>query len=313
LLQVGKLERAACVGAHGDEPAEPEALATMDQAGQLFAAQATELWERCRDEHLEPLELIGAHQEFGPFVTYSVRCSRLSEILGLLGLWRGQYDDSDDDVTEWLERFLVGQPGVAHPLSDRYAVSLIAPAVLLRPGREALLTRWLRETVRWVADRYDGELLGLADPDAGPEAEVEYALSALEHVERPRRRESYLAAVVLDLASALELGDLYDDARHEFLAVGVHPELLHSPDTVDQYRRDGARIEQEVNPPYIERWTPADGWRTAPHHTELPESRWLLRIGRPWEQLALSSVLRDRHFISAIRVLAATEPDASNT
>lgn len=262
--------------------------------------------ERCQadEDLLRPVPLVNKHAEFGFFATYSVRCTRLTEILALLGLWQRQTNgEADEDLVAWLRRFLDSQPGCAHPLSDRHAVSLIPVAILFAVDRD-LLVGWLREVIRWVANRHDDDLLGLAPVHAKPEQEIEYVLSMFEHISQPKRRESYLAGVVLDLASILELPGVYDDARNEFLAVKVIPELLHITDTAGQYRIDGDDIEQELNPPYRDKWGPDGDPVTAPHLAPTAEL-WLERAGRPWEQLAVFTMLRDRHSPGLVRRLAS--------
>lgn len=298
------LLRGAVAAAHGAEAPADEQLATADQATGLFLTFASELWERCRtdDDLLRPVPFVNKPREFGFFATYSVRCTRLMELLALLAVWqREACGQADEHLITWLRRFVADQPGCAHPLSDRHAVSLIPVSIALGEDRD-LMAGWLREIVRWTADRYDDGLLGLAPVHAEPTEEVEYLLSMFEHIDRPRRRESYVAAVVLDLASILELGDVYDDARNDFLAVKLLPELLHVADSAGQYRVDGEDLEQEVNPPYRDRWTDAADGVTAPHLASTSPF-WLERLGRGWHQLAVWSVLRDRHEPGLIRRL----------
>jgi hypothetical protein len=300
------LLRASAHGAHGREPLEGGEWASGEQATGLFVRYASELFERCDDSQLDPLPFICSHNEFGFFVTYSVRCLRLIEILGLLGLWRRLTEGQDDaEVVAFLDKFIANQPGTAHPLSDCYATSLFAPALLLVGGSSATVAKWLRDTTRWVLDRHDGESLGLGAIEANPEQEVAYLLSAFDHIDVSRRRESYLAAVILDLASVFESDTLYTDARNDFEAVSAYPEILHVPDTTAQYSVDGEGVEQEINPPYAGAW-PADGWRTAPHHRE-DSPLWLERVGHPWHELAIWSVNRDRHSVGLLRRLVARD------
>lgn len=297
------LVRGAVAGAYTAGRTDEETLAAATAATGLFVSYSEQLFERCDAEMLRPVPFVNRHQEFGFFATYSVRCARTIEILGLLALWQRLTPEQDPGpVTEWLCRFIAEQPGAAHPLSDHYAVSLIPPAIAVARHDRPVAAGWLRDTVVWLADRYEGEQRGLAGYDADPPTEIGYLLSAWPHSDLPRRPPSYLASVLLDLISALELGELYEETRRELLAVNAHPELLHVPDTVAQFRYDGADIELEVDPPYAEHWTPQDGWMTAPHHVE-SAPRWLERAGRPWMALACASVLRDRHDIGLVRRL----------
>ena len=107
------------------------------------------------------------------------------------------------------------QPGVAHPISDQYAVSVI-PAILALAtvDREAAETHLKRCTV-WLCDRYERAALGLAREDATPEEEIEYLIGGpFESVQLDRRPDSLLAPVLLDLAAALGSTDLYLSLIH---------------------------------------------------------------------------------------------------
>lgn len=289
----------ACAAGRSDEAA----LAVAAAATGLFLDYGEQLFERCDEEMLRPVPFVNRHQEFGFFATYSVRCARTIEILGLLALYQQLSNEHDPvPVTDWLCRFIAEQPGAAHPLSDRYAVSLVPAAIVLGRSDPELAGRWLRDAVVWLANRYEGEGLGLGAYDAEPATEIGYLLSAWGEIELPRRHQSYLATVLLDLISALELGELYTEARNEFLAVDAYAEFLHVPDTAAQFRYDGEDIELELDPPYAEQWTPREGWITAPHQGEAA-SRWLERAGQEWLALACASVLRDRHDIGLARRL----------
>lgn len=292
------LLRAALVGAHGHDDA-PATWASSDQARGLFVLYAEQLWSRCQsdDRILDPVALANQGGA-GVFATYPTRCLRVIELLGLLGLHRRAHGGDAGEIETFLKDFLSRHPGAAHPISDRYAVSMIAPACLLGPGHIDVLGPWLRAAAVWVIDHYETGM-GLGNVEATPAAEVAYLLSAFEHIDPPPHRTSYLATVILDLISTLELGGLYPDAAHD-LSVFAPPELLHLPPTRAQYLEDGDEISQETGVAYTPEWVPHDGWKTAPHHDHV-EPSWLEANGRGWEKLAVSSVTRDRHDVGLIR------------
>jgi hypothetical protein len=157
-------------------------------ARSLFETYARLLWERCDDELLEHPLLNNI--EFGGWVTYPVRCVRLAEILGLLALLMRESDpELSEKVSRWLVTLCESQPGVAHPISDQYAVSTI-PAVLALAtvDREAAETHIKKCTI-WLCDRYERNMLGLAREDATPEEEVEHLIGGpFESVSLERRR-----------------------------------------------------------------------------------------------------------------------------
>ena len=49
--------------------------------------------------------------------------------------------------------------------------------------------------------------------------------------------------------------------------------------------------------PFEESWRPSEGWKVAPHHHRGADSFYAERLGEPWDQLAISCVMRDRHFV----------------
>jgi hypothetical protein len=305
LLALGLL-RAGAVGAWRESAADLENDVWCQAAIALFVEHAEALWSRCDDGLLQPVPFVNRHNEFGFVATYAVRCMRTVELLSLLALWQQDRRGSDaEPLREWLARFVAEQPGAAHPISDRFAVSLLAPAVLLADDRE-LVSSWLRATVVWVADRYERPRLGLGSVEADPDAEVGYVLSALENTDLPRRRDSYLSTVLLDLLSALRLDELYADAHHELLAVDAVPVLLHLPDSPQALLADGRGVEVEVGAPYAE--VPGeDGWSAAHQRADAPSG--LARATGEWIALACSSVLRDRHWPGLVRRMVEAQAD----
>ena len=298
------LIRAAWSRAHGIEPAGDEATFTADTGRQLFHLYASDLVGRCSNDLFEPLNMVRQHYPMAAHVTYPVRCLRLLEILGLLGLLESETADAPRQTLEnFLATFVATNPGTAHPISDRWAVSLIPPVLILgRAGKTQSVQCLLENVIKWVADRYDFDGRGLAGPDSSPSEELDYLLGdPFEHVEVGRRSESYIATVVLDLAAILQMGNLFDVARNEFLAVGAHLPLIEVPDTQGQYiiGGDGACFTPDME--FASSWQPIDGWKVAPHHTRETKAYYLERIGRWWDLLAISAVVRDRHFLGACR------------
>ncbi len=266
---------------------------------QLFLFYAKETWSEASGLEKDALDALNASGGF--YSTYRAVSLRLVEIFGLLALAEAEFRDP---VAQWLRSFFETNPGASQPMSDRWAVSLIPAAVALHGLDPDRLADALRGVTRWTCDYYDGKGLGLASWDADPQQEVDYLLGgAFEHLTLSPRDSSYIAAVVLDLASAFELADVYDDARNDFLAVGAFPIVPTPRDDVDQYKVAGADVPLDTAPKYAEEWRHGDGWRTAPHHRAVPEDYFLGRISRPWDQLAVSAITRDRHWVTAVRTL----------
>jgi len=297
--------RAIWATIHGTEDRSNEEVARRGAAVGLFETYAAAVWELASDDLLTPRAII--QDDLGLMVTYPVQCARVLEVLGLYGLLNA---DLTDDIAAWLKRFMDCQPGAAHPLSDRWAVSLL-PAIILvgRTDKEAVRS-FVTEVLRWLGDRYDEDERGLAGPYADPDVEVAYFLGgSLEHVELRERRESYLAAVLLDLAAVLQDADLYDLAYNEIAAVDIRPFVTLPRDDVNQYLTAGHGVDVPVNtsPKYAEQYAEGDGWRMAAHHDDDVSRYYLGRLGYFWDHLTLSIVSRDRYWVAGLRRLLLKE------
>jgi len=285
------------------EPPSDASLVFSDVGRQLFRQYAGDLVARLTDEVIEPQRFIFGHNEPSATVTYPVRCSKTIEILGLFGLLESDMQSDASKVASLLAKFCDKNPGTTHPISDRWASSLIPASLLLRKtGHERTLTELLKGVIKWVGDRYESGSFGLADVPATPMEEVEHLLgSPFEHVALTKRMESYIATVVLDLTATMEMSELYGLARNEFLAVGAFPIVIEAPDSPSQCTGTALDLRCEVNMPYKDKWEPDDGWKVAPHHNRAPENLYLDCIGRGWDLFAISSVLRDRHYVTSWR------------
>ena len=129
---------------------------------------------------------------------------------------------------------------------------------------------------------------------APPDEEVRHLLCGpLDFIEVARRSESFLASVLLDLASALELGATYDDIFNDVTAVDAYPQVVECDDDMTQYRDEYPGVYLELWMRYDESADAQRGWACAPHHRRW-QPHYLDRIQRYWDSLALSAVLRDR-------------------
>jgi hypothetical protein len=298
------LVRATWSRTHGHDPVDSISVLVADAAEQMFRKYAWDLFDRCGADMLDPINFLRQHGSLASHATYPILCLRTVELLGLLYLLDAPADRfRRDELGEFVVSFVKTNPGVAHPTSDRWAVSLV-PAVLTaaQRGEHRTIRDLLQNVTKWVADRYDSNGLGLAAADATPREEVDCLLGdPFEHVQISRSGGSYLATVVLDLAAVLGLGDLFNTARNEFLAVDLVPTMVESPDTTAQYVLRSGELSFTPNVEYLESWQPQDGWRVAPHHRRARSDYYLQRTARYWDHLALSSVLRDRHYLETCR------------
>jgi hypothetical protein len=135
--------------------------------------------------------------------------------------------------------------------------------------------------------------------------EVRYLLGdPYEHIGLDRRTQSYLATIVLDLASVLEVPTLYGDAFNDFTAVDIAFPAVEPLDEPGQYVHDGTGVVAEANVRFDEDPDLQAAWTTAAHHRRAVASYTLQRAGRSWELMAVGLLLRDRHHLSVTRELA---------
>jgi Restriction endonuclease len=271
-----------------------------DAAGGMFESYAMPLFELRNNGLVDPLNGLLVQPPFD-WASYPVRAIRTAELLSLLALRLSDRDESSAyEICNLVAQLVDTHPGCAHPLSDRYATSLIPIVLVLQARHRDLATKLLREAARWMANHYSSPL-GLAAEDAAPEEEVMRAFGAgLRHVQQlRRRRESYLAGVLTDLAAVLALEELYNDIRNDTIVVGAVP-ILTLADTADaQYRRFGDGVRR-LMPAYADEW-PGNGTPVAEHHTDSAARVEVRRSARYWDQFAVQAVLRDRHGIEALR------------
>ena len=174
-----------------------------------------------------------------------------------------------------------------------------ATLLLAKEGRLDEASDYLREIFVWIAQRY-GDGIGLASATATPEAEVWQVIGrAVPQVpEVQRRDESYLASVFLDLCAFLDIRRLYGFVRDDFRRLQLLVSVVVTADTKGQYVIDGADVAHELNARYADALP--DSWiGAAPHLASAAGPRHLQSVHRSWDHLAVSAVLRDRHFVCA--------------
>jgi hypothetical protein len=297
------LLRAAWCHALASTPGTAVGRTQATQAAiRMFAGYACELLEQVEPVAKDPLAMLSALTPVSfPHASYPAGCVRIMEILGLLGLLACGTAAAElalpaDRVARTVQDLLNHQPGCAHPVSDGFAVSLLAPVILTARHNPDAARRYLSRTAVWVADRYDPDCggIGLASAAASAAAEVAYLLGG-PFDDGPRRRPfSYLATVLTDLAAVIpQSDDLYADLVNDFLAVDVDPQLLRADECRAQWRPGATGTTVIAKVTYAEP-LPADG-NAARHFCDpappVPA----------WDALALTSIARDRHLVDVLR------------
>lgn len=286
-----------------------EASALLRDALDSYIELGTSLLAPLLDAPAEPdawFTWVGGHSRI---LTYPVACAKVLEFLGLAMVdheHRGKVDKARA-LAEIAAQIAVRQPGAAHPISDRFAVSYPPVlAALVRLGHGAEAAHLVRETTKWVCDRYEASPFGLAGPYADPPEEVRTLLGApFEFVTLRERKESLLAVALADASYALKLAD-YANVANDLLAVGIVPTALHPEDKSDAYIVGGAATRGLVNIRYPESLsiTPL------PHHALQAVPRVPEQAGGPAVPLALACVTRDRLFTDVLERLRPLSPPA---
>jgi hypothetical protein len=286
--------RAGVASPDGDKAAADIAQA----ATETFDEYSRSLWDECTDDLLQPRALI-SDSGFGALVTYPIRCLRLAETLALFALKVAPAEPVlAREVGRWLGRFVDANPAAARPISDRYAVSLVPVVLTLALCDEASVASYLRRAAIWLCDRYERGELGLASTDASIGEEIARAFgSAFDAVGLHRRPFSQIAGVLLDVAALLHLDEVYADIRNDTLAVDLSVDVLITA-SPDQYLRNGFGNRWDHSPDYVDRLAPDTP--AAPHLAEVTELARDLTYVESWNLLAVSAILRDRHFPAAI-------------
>ncbi len=267
---------------------DPAAGLFSAAAKQLHALYTIGLLRTYRDAAADPKLLIGRLEVTFPHIAYPVLCHRLAEAWGLLAM----ADYVDREVAEGARaavRAIVSkQPGLARPISDRWAVSLMCSALSTFRDDPDGVAKLLKRVIVWVADSY-AEGLGLAPVDSSELEEIEYLLGApLSHVNVSKRRISYLAAMVLDLCAFFRFGDLYRAAMKDFRAVDIVPAVLVADERRAQWGASEAGLTSLTNVRYRETWS-SDA-RLAPHHEVTG-----LQSLPAWDAVALACLARNRY------------------
>lgn len=223
---------------------------------------------------------------------YLVACSRALEVAVVVATMGGASEAGP--ATDFLVEFLTNEAGAVHPASDVHVVPLLwALLVVSRRDPNVAQAAVERATV-WLCDRYE-KAGSLAAVDASPEEETHTLLgSAFEFIEPASRRQSFLAAALVDVAAFID-ATLYRDVLNDVLAVDIAPQYWQAANTIGQFRVDAADVVQYVNLQYAEPRGDVEAFAWAEHVREEAED---LAVGRldPRDAVLVSLLLRDRYF-----------------
>lgn len=285
-----------------DSPSEADGGAvrrsTRDAARRLFAHYALEILDQVEPLLDEPRNLLGAMLDAVSIVTYPAACSRLLEILALLGLC-GDHGDTDR-VQRAVRKLASEHPGAHRPPSDQFAVSVIPAVIVLARSDPDAARAFLKDVVTWLLDRHDPAQSGLG---LGSMDEPEYVVAqrlvggALETTGLDVRLSSYLATVLLDLCVVLGASDLFEALLANIRALRIVPCLTAADERLARWRRGGTHVHFHPRVDY-------GPWAA----TRPPHHGWVSLLD-PRDSLLLSAVCRSRHNVQSVASWIA-EPQA---
>ncbi len=232
-------------------------------------------------------------------VTYPAIVGRITELFGVAAL----LSDNELGVEGLCERsrsatvsLVRAHPGVSRPVSDKFAVSLIPPTLVVIRHEPGAVRTFLRTIAQWLIDRHNPDTpgLGLGSIDEAEQVVVERLLGGcLESTLVDLRYSSYVATALLDLLLICREDDLYRSVVRNLQALRVIPALTASEETKAHWHRGGpdvwpqVRIDYPSDPPGA---APTSGF-IAPH---LPHV----------DSVALALVCRSRYDVDAVKALA---------
>lgn len=227
--------------------------------------------------------------------TYPVECARIME-LASLAYFTANDTEGKERLGAFVRDFVQVEIGCAHPISDRFAVSLILASLVLidQDHLDAAASLLERATV-WLCDRYE-EGHGLSGVEADEQVETNMLLGyPFEFINVPQRCDSLLATALMDLAAFLKNADLYSDIVNDVKAVTIYAEYWQPRDTVGACLIEGQDVLHYPNVEFADT-LPRAGQEYAEHlHDESDSFRFVEAFG-PCSTIAIMALLRDRYF-----------------
>lgn len=278
-------------------------MATVLESASVFVGAALAEWEKA-DRKLD-----GAISSPAIFVTYPVHCCRIVEVLGLLCFHPDEAtaQKASDDLVQ----FCSAEPGAAHPISDRYAMSIVVACLgLLKHAKATEAQALIERATVWLCDRLE-QGAGIAHVDASPQEEVNQILGhGFPSLQVTKQNLSLLATALTDLAAWIGDKQFYADVVNDLLTVHAFPENYQAPDTLGQFLVDHDDVKNTTGIELLPELPPDYQW---PQHSPCsgfdPASYRVAEVMGATPYLALMLLLRDRLFLSLWPVLVTDVDD----
>ncbi len=246
----------------------------------------------------------------GALFAYRIHAARFIEAAALVYFLE---DDvaRRDIAAERLRKIVVAESGASQPVSDRYAVSVVAAVrALVAMGRRDDATGYLRTVATWVLGQY-ADRSGLAALEADEEEATELFLAAdFPELKRSKPTGSFLITAVSDLAALLDDQALYSDVVSDVETHTIHPEYVILSDSEAQFFYEHGDLARIVNVPFDRDARVGAHRKHAPHLTDEPATFRLAERYGSEVLFAVSLLLRDRYFPTTFLRTAIGAPDA---
>jgi hypothetical protein len=287
--------RAIMYAAFASEASESYVVELMGAAREAVVAAAHEYVSHVKELRAQAggrlINIVGGSAP----ATYPVHCLRVAEACALI------YFLSDEanqrmSALDLLRKIIVTEEGAQHPISDRYAISIVGAVRALRAaGEEGIARTYLRQVATWVLAQYAARE-GLGSVEDSEEVAVRRLFShELQEIAPPKRHDSFTATALLDLAALLRDDALYGDIENDIRANRVVPRYYQPQDTVAQFLIDGEDVVAFPNVRFAKELG-GDEFSYGPHLDGEPRQFMLSERFGAGSLLALSQVLRDRYF-----------------
>lgn len=264
-------------------------LETCVAAARTFTQTALDEWEA----HERRLDR--AIRSPSVFLTYPVHAMRIAEALAFLSLYG---DENSGESSRILLEFLAAEPGASRPISDRYAVSVVAICLaLVKAGEKGRATEFAQGCASWVLDRFEfGN--GLAHVDSSVQEEVDYLLGAsFSTLPKLPKLSSLLAAALMDLVAFVRDENLYSNLFNDLHAVEVAVEYYQPLDTPGQFVIEHRDIHHYTAVSYLDE-LPTEGTPHSDYGRYEPPVYAMVEELPASTYVALFLLLRDRYFPS---------------
>lgn len=254
--------------------------------------------QRWRSVNKDLVRCMGAstvHNSGILMLTYPVKCLRFVEMVALR-FFLANKPQERKRLSELIVEFVAKEPGCTRPISERFAVSIVWPILVLgQTNHRDIALDWIRKTSIWLADRHQHGV-GLARLEAPATEEATMLLGASFSFFTSTNSTSLLACVLADLAAWLSCAPLYEDIINDWKSVGLNPNYFQAIDSEGAFRFEAPDVLQHPRVTYDATLSAFHAYDFASHiRREVRQYKMSERCGIS-SFGAISLLLRDRYF-----------------